>query len=459
MRKLLQGVEDPRLRRSLVYSVFDGAMWSLMYGLAENYVTPFALLFGATVLEVSLMQGLAQLATGGGQLLGGALVQRGPLDRRQLSCASVVVHAASWLLTFFGTWITGSPLVGILCYCAGTFFTNIGSPGWSSWMNDLVPRDRRGAFWSSRNSILGLVQFIAIVAAGLSLNYAKKLGQEKLCFGILFFLGFAFRMGSVYFLSRQHHPRFEHDGSAGSPGFLLFLRDLPRSGFGRFVIFSVLMNFTVLMVNPIIQVHLLSSLKLDYAQYTVVTMTATAGAFAFMTYWGGLSDRFGNRRILLVTAAALPAVALAWVFVRPVWALVLLQLLSGFVTSGFNLATTNYIFDAVPVKTLPRVMSYFNTLNTAFGFAGSLFSGLLADFLASRGWKLGWFGPYLAVFALAAILRAAILLFFAKRINEVRDAEASPGLSYFYVYKPFQEITGFLYRARAGIKSMGRKRG
>lgn len=458
MRNFLKGVEDAQVRRSLIYSVFDGAMWSLMYGLAENFMTPFANSFGATVLEISLLGGLSQLAVGGGQLLGGYLVQHTGISRQKLSCVTVVIHAASWLFTFLLTWLTRSALVGILVYCAGCFFTNIGSPGWSSWMNDLVPEKKRGAFWSSRNTILGFVQFGAVVVAGLSLDFAKKTGGLAACYGILFSTAFAFRMGSVFFLSRQHHPRFEPDRSGESLSFLKFLAELPRSSFGRFVIFIALTNFTVMMVNPIIQVYLLKSLDLNYIPYTVITMAATVGAFVFMTYWGGLSDRFGNKRILIVTSAGLPAIALAWVFVRPIWALVLLQLLSGFVTSGFNLATTNYIFDATPNKSLPKVMAYFNTMNTAFGFAGSLFSGLLAKFAISIDVHFGWFGPYLMIFALAAVLRAIVLVLFAHRIKEVRDIEESPGLSYFYLYKPFQEITGVLYRARTAIKAAGARK-
>jgi hypothetical protein len=103
-------------------------------------------------------------------------------------------------------------------------------------------------------------------------------------------------------------------------------------------------------------------------------------------------------------------------------------------------------------------MAYFNTLTMSFGFAGSLVSGLIAKLAISQGWRLGWFGPYLMVFALSALLRALIVLFFARPIKEVRDIEPSPGLPYFYVYKPFQDFTGALFRARQKMRSAGKKR-
>jgi MFS family permease len=417
-----------------------------MYGLAENYVTPFALLFGASVLEVSVLQGLAQLATGGGQLIGANLVQNRGLDRQRLCITTVILQASTWILTFFGAYLTGSPLVGIVLYAAGVFFNNVGAPGWNSWMNDLVPEKRRGAYWSQRNRILGLAQLTAISAAGVFLYFMNKRGMDKTAYLILFVAAFAFRMGSVYFLSHQYQPEFERSRNGPSLSLARFLKDLPSSSFGRFTLFVILINFTVVMLNPIIQVYLLQGLKLNYIEYTIVTMTATIATYIFMTYWGGLSDRFGNRRILIVTAVAMPFMALAWVFVRPVWALVILQLISGFVTSGFNLATTNYIFDATPKSVLPKVMAYFQTLFTAFGFLGSMFSGLLVDLFKAQGWQWGWLNAYLMAFAVAAVLRGLIMIFFSRRIHEVRDTEKSPGLTYFYLYKPFHEITGSLYR-------------
>jgi MFS family permease len=186
MRAFLKGIDDPRLRRSLIYSLFDGAMWALMFGFAENYMARFAVFFGASVVELSILQGFSQLANGGGQLVGGYLVQHSGISRQRLSCLTVALHASSWLLAFLGAWISGNPLVGILIYCVGSFFTNIGSPGWSSWMNDLVPEKRRGAFWSWRNSILGLVQFAAIIAAMLFLHFAKRSKLELPAYGILF---------------------------------------------------------------------------------------------------------------------------------------------------------------------------------------------------------------------------------------------------------------------------------
>lgn len=74
LSSFLVRVENKDVRRGLYFSNIDGIVWALMYGLAENFVVPFALLFGATVLQVSLITGFGQLGIGVSQLAGARFV-------------------------------------------------------------------------------------------------------------------------------------------------------------------------------------------------------------------------------------------------------------------------------------------------------------------------------------------------------------------------------------------------
>jgi MFS family permease len=433
------------VRRSLTLSVGDAVLWALMFGLAENFIVPFTLLFGATIFEVSLLQGLAQVATGLGQMAGGVLIQRGG-SRRRLARRVVMVHAVGWVVIFAGGWATHSAWVVILLYCGFLFVANLAGPGWMSWMNDLVPVHQRGLYWASRNRIAGLVQFAAIGAAGLVLFEAKRLNLEVPAYGVLFFLAFASRLAGAFCVGAQHEPPMHRSDEGRQMTFLAFLKDLRSSNFGRFAVFSVALNFSVVMIYPIIQVYLLQELKLDYLAYAAVTMTFTIASFVFMTYWGPLGDRFGNRRVLLASAFLLPLAALAWVFVSDWRLLIILQLASGLLVSGVNLATTNFLFDSVKPDKVAKTVAYFNALNTAVAFLGSVAGGALADLLKGAGWHWGPLGPLTTVFLVVALLRFAVLAVLGRRFREVRDTEPSPGLGYFYLHKPWQDVAGWVKR-------------
>jgi len=176
----------------------------------------------------------------------------------------------------------------------------------------------------------------------------------------------------------------------------------------------------------------------------MVMMTFTIASFVFMTYWGPLSDRFGNRRILLVSSTLLPFAALAWVFITDWRLLILLQLVSGFLVSGVLLTTQNFIFDSVKPERVAKATGYFTALNTAFAFLGAVAGGALADLLQGGHWRWGLLGPLTTVFLVTAVLRALVLVAFARGFREVRDTEPSPGLRYFYIYKPYQDTVDLL---------------
>ena len=443
MLGFLKAIPDPRTRRTLAIGVLDAVTWALMFGLAENFIVPFALLFGATVFEVSLLQGGAQLAVGLGQLAGGPLIQRGG-SRRRNSIVVVAYFAFSWVLTFWGTVLTGSAWVAIILYCGSLFIANLASPGWLSWMNDLVPGNFRGRYWSARNSVAGLVQFAAIAVAGVMLFESKRLNWEIPAYGVLFTLAFIIRMGGAFCIQAQHEPPMHRTEEGRQMTFLKFLGELRTSNFGRFVLFSIFLNFTVVMIYPIIQVYLLKELKFDYIQYSAVMMTFTIASFVFMTYWGPLSDRFGNRRILLVSSVLLPFAALAWVFVTDWRVLVVLQLISGFLVSGINLTTMNFIFDSEKPERMAKSVAYFTALNTGFAFLGAVAGGTLADLLQNGDWRWGLLGPLTTVFLVTAVLRTVVIGGFARGFREVRDTEPSPGLRYFFIYKPYQDTLGWL---------------
>lgn len=456
MLGFLKTIPDTRVRRTLFIGVLDAVTWAIMFGLAENFLVPFILLFGATVFEVSLLQGASQLTMGLGQLAGGALIQRGG-SRRRLSIIVVTYFACSWLLTYWGTVLTGNAWVAIIIYCGSLFIANLASPGWLSWMNDLVPANFRGRYWSARNSVAGLVQFAAIAVAGFVLYQSKRLDWEIPAYGVLFTLAFGFRLIGSFLIRAQHEPPMQRTEEGRQMTFFKFLGELRTSNFGRFVLFSIFLNFTVVMIYPIIQVYLLKELKLDYLQYSIVMMTFTIASFVFMTYWGPLSDRFGNRRILLVSSLLLPFAALAWVFLADWRVLVGLQLISGFLVSGINLTTMNFIFDSVKPERMAKTVAYFTVLNTGFAFLGSVAGGTLADWLKAGQWQWGLLGPLTTVFLVTAVLRFAVIGAFARGFREVRDTEPSPGLHYFYIFKPWQDASGWLMSVPKSLARTVRK--
>jgi predicted MFS family arabinose efflux permease len=136
--------------------------------------------------------------------------------------------------------------------------------------------------------------------------------------------------------------------------------------------------------------------------------------------WGRHADTVGNARILKITSFLIPVIPLLWLMPRSPWVLMLVELFSGFVWGGFNLCTTNFIFDAVTPAKRVRCLGYFNLINGVALFAGASLGGWLSP-------RLPVFAglPILSLFLLSAAARFVANLFLSRHFSEVR-AEARP---------------------------------
>jgi len=453
-RSFLARINNKNIRRGLYYSNLDGIAWAVMYGLAENFIVPFSLLFGATVFQVSLITGFGQLGSGISQLAGARFVNW--LKKRKiLSIISNIIHALSWVVIFVFTALTGNPWYVVIFYGIGLTATNFGGPGWLSWMHELMPRKVRGEYWGIRNRNMGIAQLLSITFAGVFLFIAKKDNFEELAFGFLLMAGFIFRSASPFLLYRQYEPPMKVTEGSHAFKFHIFLSKLFTTNFGRFVFYSIMLTFASNMVGPVLPVYLLQIVHLNYLQFTAVMMVQQISSFVFMTYWGPLSDKYGNYRVLILTTLALPLLAFGWMIVRDFYLMILLQIFSGFVWAGVNLSTSNFIFDAVRRENISKIMAYYNMMNMMCVFLGAGAAGGLIDILIKGKFSYGIFNGFTLVFLISGLLRIAIIAICRSSFKEVRETEKSPKFHYFYIYKPalevldfFQETSGRIFRKK-----------
>lgn len=440
MRRFLQKVQEEPVRKALVYSVLDGVLWAIMYGFADSYLVPFARLFKASAFQLSLIQGVALLGSCLAQLAGARLIMHFK-QRKIITLVAVRTQAIGWLLILgFALWTRNIwGIIGI--YFIQLLSANLGSPGWLSWMNDLIPKTFRGEYWGLRNRAIGIVQVTAMITAGLFLQLAKTFHFEHLAFGVLFVLAFASRFTGSFMLQKQHEPPMHIDEKADDEMRLTAL--LPKlftTNFGRFTVFRVLMAFAANVLTPVLSVFLLESLHYNYVQFTVLMMASTVASFFSMTYWGPLSDRYGNYRVIAVTAVMVPLFAFGWGLFKNFYVQLLMQLFAGFVWSGFDLAVMNYIFDTIPREHVAKISAYLNMFANLFAFAGTVLAGLLTKLTPQIPVHFWASGNYEIIFFLSGLLRLLVIGMFLKEFREVRQVEPSPAIHHFYIYRPMRHV-------------------
>ena len=402
-----------QVRRSLRLGVFDGAAFSAMLGLSQDYIVPFALALKATTTHIGLMTSIPSLTMALSQMMAPRLTDRAG-TRKRLILPVVIVHALMWLPILLVPYLFQDQriwwLIGFLTMSA--VFGSLGNPAWGSLMADLVPEGMRGKYFGSRGRICGLVALVfSFIGAGV-LQYYK--GNVFLGFSIIFGGAMLFRIVSWYFLSRMYEPPLVRlDGERH--GMLQIMRNMGSSNMGRFIIYVSLMNLVTNLAGPFFAVYMLRDLGFNYVTYIGVIATGTLANIVFLTYWGRRSDKAGNIKVLKVTSVLVPVVPLLWLASHQVFYLIPVQIVSGFAWAGFTLASANFLYDASSRENRTQYFSIFNAMTGGAICIGALLGGFLAPHLPRL---LG--NNLLTLFLISGVLRAIVAATLLRSISEVR---------------------------------------
>lgn len=434
-----------RKKKALDYSIIEGSANSVTEGSGLNYITPYALALGANDAIIGLLSSVPSLIGSFSQLFSFDLLKR--VSRKKAVVWGAILQALMWVpLLALGLILAvvhqngalsnqlSFPLLLVFIYSALVLFGSIISPIWGSWMRDLVGKDI-GTYFGKRTKIISIFSLISMLIAGFILDYSK---QTNVFFGFAAIFGIAFiaRLISAYFLSEQYEPRYIQD-QKNYFSFLDFLKKMNGNNYGRFVLYVSLMVLVTMIASPFFAVYLLKNLGLSYLWYTLLIISSGLATILFVPLWGKFADRFGNLAVLHITGYLVALVPALYIFIpillkfSPTLALILLfldHIISGAVWAGFNLATGNFVYQAVSREKMPICVAYSNIVQAIGTFIGATFGGFLATWLAISPLAdvtvFGFVYPSLIiVFLVSAVFRFLVSALMLPKIHEVVKTE------------------------------------
>jgi MFS family permease len=409
-------------------SIIDGSAFNVMYGFGEQYVTPYALKLGATNSEIGILSSVPAFIGAISQVWGAKLTDDYQ-NRKKIVLWCVFLQAVSLLPLFIIPLLTNSMLLLTIIFSLYLIFANMGGPAWNSWIGDVISKDDRSRYFAKRNKIAIAFLLFSVMSAGIILNFFASFDIWT-GFAILFVIAFLGRLISLYALSKQYEPQYEFKKESYF-SFKDFLKRMPETNFGNFVIFRSLIAFAVMIGSPFFAVYMLNDLEFSYIQYTAVVLAPMVIKILTMTYWGKNSERWGNKNIMFVSAF--------WIALTPFWwfisgfflegtlifyFLLLSESITGFAWAGFELTTFNYMLETSKPEKRARAFAYFNVIFGTFVMIG----GLLGAFLIKYIKDIDFFGTVipaiLLVFLISSLVRALVAASFVQKINEVRVNES-----------------------------------
>lgn len=435
-----------------MHSQREAAASSLMNGVCDNFLNAFAIHLRASVPQIAWLTAIPQLLGAWMQL---ASVWMGMHCRRQ---ALIVVGALSQALAVLAMALLAAlapvSAVTILIALAILYHgaANIVQPQWRAWMGGLVPERRRGRFFATRTRIVQITSFSAFLGGGLLLHLSADLSLPDAGFAVLFLIGFGGRATSAWLLSRMHDPvprpsalserAFHHTWQALGEA-------LRNRTFRNYTLFVAGMQCMVSIAAPFFSVYMLRDLGFSYWQFTVNTATSILVQFLTLRAWGQFSDHLGNRVVMIFTSLVIPMLPVMWIAWDNFWFLVLAQAVSGLVWSGFSLSTANFLYDLRPHHTHFATYAAVQAGLSATGvFLGAMTGGYLAAALPTHidlGFlDLDWQRPLYGVFALSALMRLLIALWFIPRAEEPRVRRRPRVRELVYRIARYTPITGVM---------------
>ncbi|MDP2938603.1 MAG: MFS transporter [Candidatus Omnitrophota bacterium] len=417
--------ERQKIKKSLRASFIDGIFVSGMVGLTTDYITPYALALKATITQIGYLNSIPNFISSLLQLKSADVTEK-LASRKKVINIFVLLHVLMGIPIILVPYLFKGNSVFYLIVFVTLFnaFNAFTIPAWASLMADHIPENKRGRYFGWRNKILGSVVTVFSFLAGFILFLFKK--DVLKGFIIIFSLAFICRAISWYFLTRMYEPRFKVKKD-NYFSFLDFIRRIKTSNFAKFVVFVSGLNFCVNIAAPFFAVFMLRDLRLSYLTYTILITTVSLTGLLTIEGWGRRADRIGNLRVLRFTSFFIATLPLWWIINHNPLYLILIQILSGFAWSGFNLCATNFIFDCVSPSKRIRCIAYFNVLNGSALCLGAILGGYLVNHLPNIfGFQI------LSLFFLSGILRLLVVFYFSGKIREVRQIETISSRDFFY---------------------------
>jgi MFS family permease len=264
-----------------------------------------------------------------------------------------------------------------------------------------------------------------LLLAGIALHFFKNGGWAAAGFLAIFIVAMVARFNSARWMHRYEDPPY-HMPPEQAFSFWQFLRRSPSSNFARFVFFFAAINFGLAFSSPYFALYMLRDLRLSYLEFSSVSAVATMSQFLTFRYWGGISDRFGNKKILNVCSWGICLAPMFWLVSTNLLYLCFIQVYAGFVWAGFNLASANFIYDACSPPKRARCVAYRTIINSLFtlcgSVAGGLMAGLLPPFLVLG--PLTFSHSIVLIFLVSGLLRLATTSLLLRKFHEVREVES-----------------------------------
>ncbi|MFX0139841.1 MAG: MFS transporter [Candidatus Hodarchaeota archaeon] len=401
-------------------SIFEGSFGVFSSVVAENSIIPFSLSINSTPFQVGLLSSLGNLFGPVGQVIGSHQIET--KSRKRILIQGILGLACIWplfiaiaILSQFIFFQSFLPWILIVIFIIYMLFGGIMTPSWFSVMGDIVPDGYRGRYFAKRNLINQLIAIIGIILLFFLLDWFEINKIIYLGFILVFILGFITRLTSLFLFTKHYYPPYFFE-TTDHVKISKFLKELPKSNFGKFTLFVCLLTFGQWIAKPFFSVYMLIQLHFNYSLFMIISLSSSLIGLITFPLLGKFSDKFGNVRLIQIGALIIPFLPFFWIIYNtPIQIFFGIQILSGLGWTAFNLATANFIYDNTTSKMRGKYIAIYNFLIGLAIIGGGFLGSTIVSFI-----PIFFMSSYHFIFLLSGIIRIIVVIGLLQKIKEVR---------------------------------------
>jgi MFS family permease len=401
LKSLLEPTVNGEVKHNFAYGTLEGMVSNMAFSLVNPFFGVYAIALGASSLMVGLLTAIPALVN--------TIVfipAAGFVEKRESRLPTVLfwagLHRSLYLvLACIPFMPVAKPvfLVGIVTLMSVP--GAISGVAWTAMMGDMFPAEDRGEIFGLRNMFVGVTGILGTMVAGRLLDGVPFPGN----FSLLFLIAAGFGGWGIVLLSRMREPLIERSVHVRQRAQLISrmksLLDDEELG-SKFKVFCasaflLWFGFGFLAAMwTIYHVEVLNLSNTVIAGFSVLSgITTVVGS----RYFGKMASSRGNVRVLFACMIVVGMFPILYTLSPSIMFLNIMQLVSGFVLGGLNLAVFNLVFAYSKPERSPSATAVFNMLINLASF--------IAPFLGDACYKM--FGVYVT-FCVGAGFRVLALI-------------------------------------------------
>jgi len=370
--------------RNVGYLYWEVFFYGALSGIIGTFLSVYALRLGATNDQVGLLTALPALINTVWLIPAGRIVEREG-HRLRIVLLSGFLHrlaylVAAWLPPLIGIW-QAELYVALVALAA--FPTAMATVAFTSMFADVVPGDARARVVSNRNLFAAFSSTAAALLGGRFL----ELLPTPLNYQILFSIGFALSMVSLWFQSRltiPHAPgRHQADTAIAQGSLTVRLHRIVATlsgerGYVRFSLGVFLYHWGLFLPIPLYPIYWVRELHASDGLVGLIGFLNTSVLMMAYPWWGRFAGRRGHAVPLVIGALGLGLYPLITAFITVADWLVLPSIGGGIFNAAWNLALFNRLLEVSPGAHRPLFVATFTSLINLASFVAPLMGTMVA---------------------------------------------------------------------------------